>query len=140
MHLLNHTNRPTVFFCLEKFLKKLADALPFTIQSIYYNVYRYLSPFSMEFKVDLPEILCLMEVSFFFFFLFAHTAFLLCGAGICTLTLRTTTCILTPFLIGSHNEMFTNVANKAVKMLHHKPTYETIFCFHGSPIHKLFSG
>ena len=57
----------STFFCLGKFLKKLADSQCSSITkgSIYYIKHMYIQPFSME--VDWPEIWCLMEVSTVFY-------------------------------------------------------------------------
>ena len=61
MCILDHTQ--STFFCLWKFLKKLADDhySSITKESIYYSKYMYIQPFTME--VYQQKILHLMEVS-----------------------------------------------------------------------------
>ena len=65
MCILNHMQ--STFFCLEKFLKKLADNECSSVAkgSIYYIKHMYIQLFSME--VDWPEIWGLLEVSTIFY-------------------------------------------------------------------------
>ena len=78
MCIWDHTQ--TTLFCRGKFPKKLADdqCSSITRGSIFYIKYVYIQPFRMG--VDWPEIWCLMK--YLLCFIFAHTAFLLCGADL----------------------------------------------------------
>ena len=77
MYILDHTQ--STFFCLGKFLKKIADDQCFsrTKGGICYMKHVYIQPFSLE--VDWPKTLTFNGS--IYCFIFALTAFLICEAA-----------------------------------------------------------